>query len=381
MRASASSGGASATTTRLPSLCSDVKLPDARLTLQKLPADHEHASTLDLAPHFAATPSEVAAMVVSQGFALLRNVLSDEACASVLQRCMVVTDEMLSIDTNRHGNRGRGRYSMGGASKSGQQFHNAEWALLATDSVLDAVESIYGVDGYVLRGGGGEIVLGNVDEYQDLHADVSRVPLACDTQARPPFLVVNFALHHIGEDHGPTRIWPRRGRPRDSKRPVRQDLEPRSILRSTLAPVPQGACTIRDPRIWHGGTPNYRSYPRYLPNLEFLSQEYYDYLCGGRAGESRFNRPTMTPEVFALLSPRAQHAARSLVSSAAIPRGIKPNFVRAQGNVSREQILSNLLPLQVGDVYTFSGNGHECHQVKDLAEARGFACQMGRDGR
>ena len=37
LRASASSGGASATTTRLPSLCSEVKLPDARV------ADRTHA--------------------------------------------------------------------------------------------------------------------------------------------------------------------------------------------------------------------------------------------------------------------------------------------------------------------------------------------------
>jgi len=318
-------------------------------------------------------------VVAKHGFAILHGALSPDACASVLRRCMAITDEMLSVDVRRQGNRGCGRYSMGSAAASGQQLHHAEWALLLSDAVLDALDGVFGQDGYVLRGGGGEVVLGGVREYQDLHADVSRVPIPCDTQLRPPVVVVNFAVHPINEDHGPTRIWPAHGRPRHAERPVRQDAEPRSVLRSTLAPLPLGSCVVRDARIWHGGTPNYRDCPRYLPNLEFFSREYADHIdaVGGRG---RFNRKTMTAEVFGLLSRRAQRVAQGLVTADDVPRGIKCNFVRLQGSAFREDVLAKLAALQIGDTFSHSGNGYECHQVRELGESQGYSCQLRREG-
>merc|ERR1711971_339096 len=118
------------------------------------------------------------------------------------------------------------------------------------------------------------------------------------TQQRPPVITVNFAVHNINEDHGPTGIWPRRGRPRDDVRPMPHTEEPQEILRSTLAPMLRGACVIRDSRIWHGGTPNSKSMPRFLPNLEFFSREYADandFQGGkGKGKGNRFSRGTMT---------------------------------------------------------------------------------------
>lgn len=317
--------------------------------------------------------------MLEHGFAIVQDALSAESCSDVLYRCMAVTEEMLSIDVKRHGNRGGGRYSMGSAAANGQQLHNAGWALLLSDAVLDALDSIYGQGGYVLRGGGGEVVLGGVDEYQDLHADISRVPPSCDTQLRPPMIVVNYAVHNINEDHGPTRIWPAHGRPRLSERPMRQDTEPRDVLLSTLAPLPLGSCVVRDARIWHGGTPNYREYPRYLPNLEFVSREYAEHLdAEGKA--SRFHRRTMTAAVFSLLSPRAQRVAEALVTHDDVPQGILPHFVRPQGKVFREQILARLSALQIGGTFWHSGNGRECHEIREVGESHGFACQLTRRG-
>ena len=91
---------------------------------------------------------------------------------------------------------------------------------------------------------GGEVVLGGVQEYQDLHADVTRQPPWCDKQQRPPLTVVNFAVHDIAEDHGSTRIWPVHGRPRATDRPMQREPEPREILRSTLAPMRKGSCVV-----------------------------------------------------------------------------------------------------------------------------------------
>mmetsp|Transcript_67285 Transcript_67285/g.217191 ORF Transcript_67285/g.217191 Transcript_67285/m.217191 type:complete len:469 (+) Transcript_67285:59-1465(+) len=350
---------------------------EEELAPRKLPAGDPCASTLGVDAYFAAA-TEATSLVSRHGFIVLRDAVSRESCASVLRRCTRIADEMLAIDTKRHGNRGGGRYSLGAAAASGQQLHNAEWALLVTDPVLDALDSIYGVDNYVLCGGGGEVVLGGTDEYQDLHADISRQPPSCDTQARPPLVVVNFAVHPIAEEHGPTRIWPAHGRPRHHERPVKLRDEPQEVRRSTLAPLPVGSCVVRDARIWHGGTPNHRTYARYLPNLEFFSREYFQHAA--ISGGGRFNRKTMPAEVFGLLSPRAQRVASAVVASNAVPRGIKPNFVRPQGRIFREGILQKLAALQVADSFTFSGNGFECHEVKELAEAQGLLCRLTREG-
>jgi len=343
-----------------------------------LPEDDEWRSTLDVKNYFV-EPTAIMDVFKSNGFALLQNAVSEAGCRHVRECCMQIAREMLAIDGKKHGNRGEGRYSIGAASASGQQLHHREWANLLSDPVLDALDSIYGAGGYLLRGGGGEIVLGGVGEYQDLHADVSRQPPSCDTLERPPITVVNFAVHPIAEDHGPTRIWPARGRPRDLERPLRLEQEPRDVKRSTLAPLPSGSCVVRDARIWHGGTPNRRTYARYLPNLEFFSREY----AGNIAldGGGRFQRRTMTQEVFAALSPRARLVCEDLVSYTGVPQGIKPGFVRPQGRVFREGIRLELAKTQAGGrPFVFSGNAFECRIVMDLAKDQGLDSEFQRQG-
>jgi len=114
--------------------------------------------------------------------------------------------------------------------------------------------------------------------------------------------------------------------------------------------------------------------------LEFFSREYAEYndSCGQR---NRFNSKTMTQEVFALLSPRAQHAASGLVAVGTIPRGLKDNFVRPQGAAFRELVASRLDGLQIGESKPIPGNSFECRQIRELSEARGFACSVHREGK
>lgn len=358
-----------------PSL--ELELPADAFRLSNLPAGSASASNLGVEKFFAG-PAAATQTFVSNGFVLMENAVDAEGCERVMRCCVRIAGEMLAIDSQRHGNRGEGRYSMGAAATSGQQLHHEEWAHLFSDAVLDVLDGIYGVGGYVLSGGGGEIVLGRVDEYQDLHADVSRQPPSCDTLHRPPLTVVNFAVHPIAEDHGPTRIWPGRGRPRDTERPIRQEHEPKQVFRSTLAPLPLGSCVVRDARIWHGGTPNRRAYARYLPNLEFFSNEFAAHVANDGGG--RTTRPTMTPEVFQSLSLRARQVCKHLVSSVAVPRGVKSNFVRPQGKIFREGVLSRLAAVQIGRDFHFSGNGFECRIVMDLAKDKGFDCRLQRRG-
>lgn len=334
----------------------------------------ERASSLDLGP-FTIAAQDVGPVVAQHGFAVVKHVLSVESSHRMVMVCDKITRDMLNIDTKCSGNRGTGRYSMGSASQSGQQLHNPEWALLLTDPVLDAMESVYGEDGFLLRGGGGEVVLGNVLEYQDLHADIAGMPPHCDTQLRPPSMIVNFAIHPIAEDQGPTRIWPGRGRPRDTGRAPTTDKEPAEVLRSVLAPLPSGSCVVRDGRIWHGGTPNWQNGPRYLPNLEFFSREYAQYNAT-QGHSNRFNQPTMTQEVFSLLTPRAKRVVSGLVATGPVAGGINRNFVKLQGQALRDDLFQKLSRLQMGETFSYRGRGYECQMVKDIAEARGMLCQV-----
>jgi len=214
------------------------------------------SSTLNILRYLqnpSSSPKAARATFRASGFFILHNALMEEACDAMLKRCRQIVGDVLEADAKCHGNRGGGRYSMGAIAASGQQLHCTEWASLLSDPVLDALDSIYGRGGYVLRGGGGEVVLGNVDEYQDLHADVSRQPDFCNSIERPPVTVVNFAIHPIAEDHGPTRILPARGRPRDTERPMKVDDESTDSLWSTLAPLPRGGAWFVTPRSGMGG--------------------------------------------------------------------------------------------------------------------------------
>jgi len=52
------------------------------------------------------------------------------------------------------------------------------------------------------------------------------------------------------------------------------DDEPLWMKRSTLCPVPAGSVILRDPRAWHGGTPNLSDQIRLMPNIEYYSYWY-----------------------------------------------------------------------------------------------------------
>lgn len=94
--------------------------------------------------YWSVAPADVGNMVAAHGFALLRSAGNEEGCKAAQERVAQILAQMLAFDGLRVGSRGPGRYSMGAASRSGQQLHHHEWALLMTDSVLDALDSIYG---------------------------------------------------------------------------------------------------------------------------------------------------------------------------------------------------------------------------------------------
>jgi len=147
--------------------------------------------------------------------------------------------------------------------------------------------------------------------------------------------------------------------------------------------MPAGSCVVRDSRLWHGGTPNRRPYPRYLPNLEFFSIEYQRHLEETHH-RGRFTAKCMPKEVFQLLSPRAKKVAADLVAldSSSVPRGVKANFVQPQGRALKEQLNKILNDLPIGGTYVFSGSSHQCYQAQDIVSGMpGFNACIAHQGR
>ena len=89
------------------------------------------------------------------GFVVVLNVLSDEACADVLETCKAWEENMLRCDPDLLGNRDPGRYSMGAASQSRALLHEPAWRnLLDNGAVLDLLECIFLEQGFHFSGGG-----------------------------------------------------------------------------------------------------------------------------------------------------------------------------------------------------------------------------------
>ena len=83
------------------------------------------------------------------------------------------------------------------------------------------------------------------------------------------------------------------------------EKEDGSTLHSTLAGVPAGAAIVRDPRTWHGGTPNVSDERRAMPNALFFAPWYSGLWNGGKK--------QISPEMYAKLSPHGQRIARGIL--------------------------------------------------------------------
>ena len=103
--------------------------------------------------------------------------------------------ELLDADPHRVGNRGPRRYSLGSASSSHHWIHDKAWLAIADlPRVLDLLDRIYSVrdaadvaEGYMLVGGGGDVVLAATEGAQCPHKISIPEPTGLTTTAaRPP---------------------------------------------------------------------------------------------------------------------------------------------------------------------------------------------------
>jgi Phytanoyl-CoA dioxygenase (PhyH) len=265
------------------------------------------------------------------GFVVVRDLLDPAMLATMREASARVLGQILDIpgvdgrkyvtETGRLPH----RYSYGTASASRQLLHEPEWAAMvdlpATTPILTA---LFGGDDYWVVGAGGDLCLPGAIEYQTLHYDTREtfeLPPERLAQAQrlgvelrtapdsdsltdrtrhliyertPPRVTINFLMSDMTFENGPIRQIP--GTQTLAASPPTQADEPEWMRLSTVVGAPAGAGVFRDPRAWHGATPNVSREIRAMPNVEYTAPWL----------EASAFDPSMPHDLWAGLSPHAQ---------------------------------------------------------------------------
>ena len=271
------------------------------------------------------------------GFVVVRDLLDPDALAAFREASARVLQSILDIpgvggrkyvtETSRLPH----RYSYGTASASRQLLHEPVWAsMIDLATTTPIVTRIFGGDDYWLSGAGGDLCLPGAIEYQTLHADsreTFELPPARLAQAErlgvalkadpgsddlehrtkqlvyertPSRITINFLMTDLTTLNGPIRQIP--GTQARPGHPPSQADEPEWMRLATLVGAPAGAGIIRDPRAWHGATPNVSREIRAMPNVEYVSP------WRGPAGLSK----TMPHEIWLTLSDHGRKIAEPI---------------------------------------------------------------------
>ena len=251
------------------------------------------------------------------GFVVVVDALAPQLLDSMRDACSQAIHEILSLDKHRVGNRGSHRYSFGSASKTGHMMHESAWTqLLDVPTVTPILTAIFDSADYIARGGGGDFCLPGATEYQRLHSDIrDRITLNGQTYGAffdpagrislrdlpCPYVCCNFLMVDFTAINGPTRQIP--GTQNSHARLPRLADEPEWMKLSTVCPAPAGSVLIRDPRAWHGGTPNLSNEVRAIPNAEFYAPWFREPMP-----------QSMPRKLYNRLSEHGQHIARYIVA-------------------------------------------------------------------
>lgn len=251
------------------------------------------------------------------GFVVIADVLNEDQVGLLAEGCKEVIDEIIALENELGGNRGPGRYSFGGSSRTRSQLHRPAWQMLLDIPAVDRIVSaLFGSDDYVLRAASGDFCLPGTLNYQPLHSDCSdwrgadtspysafHDPLGVmSVRDLPcPYLCVNFLPQDVTRLNGPTRQIPGT---QNTRAPIPTlEQEPEWMKLSTVCPAPAGAIMIRDVRAWHSGSPNVSDHVRAIPNIELYAPWFREPI-----------RPGISYDSYRQLSERAQRVARDCVA-------------------------------------------------------------------
>jgi len=263
------------------------------------------------------------------GFCLVRGAFTQSETESMLHGvCEPFEKAVKDVDPDRVGNRGPSRYSFANVLK-----RNGCWPLtpythfLEKTILLDILDAVWKGD-YQFISASGDMVLQTL-EPQHLHSDFNASrPLdpclqnwACHSKWAPPCLNIAMFVRDVGHTSGALCIvpWSQIISFADNaidldKAQTRGDVQP-PFLGEQLVEQPKwfqsrvlasaGDMLIRDPRVWHQGTPNQTEQARHMPSVVVSG--------GASLSEDDYAAwyPSLPCKIFENLSPRAQeHCAR-----------------------------------------------------------------------
>ena len=265
------------------------------------------------------------------GFVVVRDLLDADTLEMMREASARVLGQILEIpgvDGRKYmteSGRLPHRYSYGTASASRQLLHEPEWAAIVDlPTTTPILTALFGGDDYWVVGAGGDLCLPGAIEYQTLHSDTRETfELSPERLAQaqrmgvelrkvegsdsltdrtrqlifertPPRATINFLMSDMTVENGPIRQIP--GTQTLAASPPTQADEPEWMRLSTVVGAPAGAGVFRDPRAWHGATPNVSREIRAMPNVEYTAP-WLD--------ASQF-QPSMPHDIWARLSPHAQ---------------------------------------------------------------------------
>lgn len=268
-------------------------------------------SCFDIPGEFPSWASQAAELYKQNGFVILLGALSERKAAKVLQDCRAIARKIVQPARpvgNRHGG---ARYSFGKASSTGSMLHLPSFAvnLLDNRAVLTLLKAISNVHAeataddtdsnsrasrYKCVSAGGDFVLAGERRFQRMHNDLGWTSKAQNVSLPTPLIGANFCLQDITAENGPMRMVPqtqlKQGNWDGSPK------EPAAWRASRLFPLPVGSVIVRDVRTLHAGSPNFSEGTRYLPSIEFASEDFLktqrgrSYICHNSMPRALFNK-------------------------------------------------------------------------------------------
>lgn len=119
--------------------------------------------------------------------------------------------------------------------------------------------------GYYVARRGGDTCKAGCRSGQGLHSDGSKTRPAYKDAWMPSWIVMSIAVHDVDRLNAPMRIVTREQMMQHSyEAPPQGDDVPQQWLEQKVV-MQKGDVLLRDPRVWHSGTPNFTDRDRFLP--------------------------------------------------------------------------------------------------------------------
>jgi ectoine hydroxylase-related dioxygenase (phytanoyl-CoA dioxygenase family) len=227
--------------------------------------------------------AEAVKVFYRDGFVVIADGLTQEEASQLKAVVKHKADEILKLEAQglvrpelRHGDK---RYSYG------EYGANPEWEHLAQNPrVLGIVKAIWKGRAFRALSAQGDFVLPG-GTWQPLHNDMIWRGAG---EKVPRVVITNYYVSDVLPSSGPIRQIAGTARFPVPNRVVNK-YEP-SWMRESIITGKPGYAVIRDPRVWHGGTPNTSTEPRYMPNVEYVLRDVDAEEIGGTLNLNQLNQ-------------------------------------------------------------------------------------------